>query len=286
MQSRRQFIRDTGLLSCAPLLANAAFCAGSVKQLSIGACDWSIGKSSDPAAFEVAKQIGLQGLMVNIGNVDNDLHLRKQEVQQTFLEASRKSGVQISSVALAELNQVPYKSDPRTIEWVRDSIDVAKALAVPVVLLAFFHNNDLRNDVKGTAEVIRRLREVMPRAEQHGIILGIESYLDAREHMEIIDKVGSPNLKVYYDFRNTADAGYDTIKEFKKLGKDRICELHIKENGFLLGKGTLDWKEIFKAIKDTGYTGDGWAQIEGAIPDGAEMMPSYKHNLAYLKSLT
>ena len=189
MQSRRQFIRHTGLLSCAPLLANAAFCAGSAKQLSIGACDWSIGKSSDPAAFEVAKQIGLQGLMVNIGNLDNDFHLRKKEVQQTFLEASMNTGVEISSVALAELNQVPYKSDPRTIAWVRDSIDVAKALSVPVVLLAFFHNNDLRNDVKGTAEVIRRLREVMPRAEQLGITLGIESYLNAREHMEIIDKV-------------------------------------------------------------------------------------------------
>src|SRR5688572_9140813 len=118
MQSRRQFIRNTGLLSCAPLLANTAFCAGSAKQLSIGACDWSIGKSSDPAAFEVAKQIGLQGLMVNIGNLDNDLHLRRKEVQQTFLDASRDSGVEISSVALAELNQVPYKSDPRTIEWV------------------------------------------------------------------------------------------------------------------------------------------------------------------------
>jgi len=285
MQSRRQFIRHTGLLSCAPLLANAAFCAGSGKQLSIGACDWSIGKSSDPAAFEVARQIGLKGLMVNIGNLNNDLHLRKKEVQQTFLDASRDSGVEISSVALAELNGIPYKSDPRTIEWVRDSIDVAKALGVPVVLLAFFEKNDLRNDAKGKEEVIRRLREVMPRAEQVGITLGIESYLDAREHMEIIDKVGSPNLKVYYDFRNTADAGYDTIKEFKKLGKDRICELHIKENGFLLGKGTLDWKEIFKAIKDTGYIGDGWAQIEGAIPDGAEMMSSYKHNLAYLKSI-
>jgi len=129
------------------------------------------------------------------------------------------------------------------------------------------------------------LKEVMPHAERNGITLGIESYLNAHEHIEIMDKVGSPNLKVYYDFRNTADAGYDTIKEFKTLGKDRICELHIKENGFLLGKGTLDWKEIFKAIKETGYTGDGWMQIEGAVPEGAKMMPSYKQNLAYLKSL-
>jgi L-ribulose-5-phosphate 3-epimerase len=213
------------------------------------------------------------------------MHLRKKEVQQQFLEASEDTGVKISSVALAELNDIPYKSDPRTVEWVHDSVDVARALNVPVVLLAFFYNNDLRNDSKGKEEVIRRLKSVMPHAEKNGITLGIESYLDSREHIEIIDKVGSANLKVYYDFRNTADAGHDTIKEFKTIGKDRICELHIKENGFLLGKGTLDWKEIFKAIKDTGYTGDGWAQIEGAVPDGAEMLPSYKQNLAYLKSL-
>jgi sugar phosphate isomerase/epimerase len=125
----------------------------------------------------------------------------------------------------------------------------------------------------------------MPHAERNRITLGIESYLDAREHIEIMDKVGSPNLKVYYDFEIRQMQGHDTIKEFKAIGKDRICELHIKENGFLLGKGTLDWKEIFKAIKDTGYTGDGWMQIEGAVPEGAEMMPSYKQNLAYLKSL-
>lgn len=285
MQSRRRFISQTGLLSFAPLLSGNIFCTATSRQLSIGACDWSIGKSSDPAAFAVAKEIGLQGIMVNIGNIGNNLHLRHPEVQQQFLKASKETGVKISSVALAELNDIPYKSDPRTIAWVHDSVDVAKALQVKVVLLAFFYNNDLRNDAKGKEEVIRRLKEVMPHAEKNGITLGIESYLDAQEHIEIMDKVGSQNLKVYYDFRNTADAGHDTIREFKKLGKDRICELHIKENGFLLGKGTLDWKEIFEAIKDIGYTGDGWAQIEGAIPDGAEMLPSYKHNLAYLQSL-
>lgn len=285
MQSRRNFIRQSGLISLAPILLNGSSCLSAHKPLSIGACDWSIGKSSDPAAFAVARTIGLEGIMVNMGSAANNMHLRQKDVQQRFLDASKESGVKISSIALAELNDIPYKSDPRTIEWVHDSVDVAKALGVNVVLLAFFYNNELRKDDAGKAEVVRRLKEVMPHAEKNGVILGIESYLDAREHIEILDKVGSPNLKVYYDFRNTADAGYDTIKEFKKLGPGRICELHIKENGYLLGKGSLDWRAIFNAIKETGYTGDGWAQIEGAVPDGADMLTSYKQNLAFLKSL-
>ncbi len=258
---------------------------GMKRKFSIGACDWSLGKSSDPAAFELAKQIGLQGIMVNMGSEKDNLHLRQKAVQGIYLNASRNTAVKISSIALGVLNNIPYKSDPRTEEWVWDSVDTAKNLGVKVVLLAFFSKNDLRNDDAGKKEVVNRLKKVAPHAEKNGIILGIESYLSADEHSEIIDKVGSEHVKVYYDFRNTADAGYDTIAEFKKLGKEMICELHMKENGFLLGKGTLDWAAIGKAIYDSGFYGDGWMQIEGAQPDNADLVESYRHNLQLLRSI-
>ena len=80
------------------------------------------------------------------------------------------------------------------------------------------------------------------------------------------------------------DAGYDVIKELKFLGREAICELHIKENGFLLGEGSMDWKAIAKALADMNYQGSGWMQIEGAVPKGADIVESYKHNLAYLRS--
>ena len=118
-----------------------------------------------------------------------------------------------------------------------------------------------------------------------GIILGIESYLNAAEHLEIIESVGSPAVKAYIDFRNTADAGYDVVKEVKQLGRDNICELHMKENGFLLGKGTLPWERIRDLIYETGYYGDGWMQIEGAMPAKADIIQSYKLNHQFLKSL-
>ena len=103
--------------------------------------------------------------------------------------------------------------------------------------------------------------------------------------MEIIDQVGSKNIKVYYDFRNTADAGFDTVKEFKKLGKHMVGELHMKENGFLLGKGTIDWRAVGDAVYEAGYYGDGWMQIEWAMPEGANLLESYQHNLRFLKNI-
>lgn len=287
MLTRRALIKQSAWLAAFAGSGFAIHAEGLIKKnkFRIGACDWSIGKNSDPGAFDIAKQIGLDGIMVNMGSEKNDLHLRQADVQRQYITASQQTGIKISSIAIGELNNIPYKSDPRTEQWVWDSVDVAKNLNVPVVLLAFFSKNDLRNDSAGKKEVISRLKKVAPHAEKNKIVLGIESYLNAEEHMDIIDQVASENIKVYYDFRNTADAGFDTVKEFKKLGKEMICELHMKENGFLLGEGTLNWRDIGSAVYDTGYYGDGWMQIEGAKPQKSDIVESYKHNLQLLKKI-
>lgn len=286
MITRRKLLSYTSLFAMSPILQKFDFLdERRNRKFKIGACDWSIGKSSNIEAFDVASRIGLEGLMVNMGSEKNNMHLRDKTLQKAYREASRKSKVKIASLALGELNNVPYKSDPKTIEWVWDSIEVAVNLGVSVILLAFFNKNDLRNDEAGKKEVIKRLKEVAPRAEKNDIILGIESYLNAAEHLEIIEKVGSKNVKAYMDFRNTADAGFDVLKEVKQLGKENICELHMKENGLLLGNGTLPWQEIRDLLYEMEYYGDGWMQIESANPKGADVVESYQHNLKFLRQL-
>lgn len=189
----------------------------------------------------------------------------------------------MGGLAIGELNNVPYKSDPRAEQWVFDSIDVAKKLDCSVILLAFFGKGDLKNDVDGTRETIRRLKKVVPKAEDNGIILGIESWLSAEEHMHILDSVNSPNLKIYYDVANSNHMGYNIFDEIRMLGKETICEFHAKENGHLLGQGKIDFREVHKAIVDIGY--EGWIQIEGAVPGNAEMFDSYRSNNRYLRSI-
>ncbi len=286
-KTRRSFIQQLSLLTLFAGSSMASLAETEIKKrnFKIGACDWSLGKDCDSGAFEIAKNIGLDGIMVSMGSESNNLRLRETSVQQEYLHYAKTTGVEISSIALGVFNSVPYKSDPRTEQWLWDSIDVARNLSAPLVLLAFFNNNDLRNDAKGKQEVIRRLKKVAPHAEKNGVILGIESYLNADEQIEIIDQVGSKNVKIYYDFCNVTDAGFDTVKEFKKLGKDRICELHMKENGFLLGEGVNNWKAIGEAVQETNYIGNGWMQIEGAIPKGGDTVKSYQQNLQFLKSI-
>ena len=251
-------------------------------RFNLGACDWSLGQRARTDALTVARQLGLDGVQVSMGSVDNDLQLRRPDVQRAYREAATGTGVRIGGVALDLMNQVPYKSDPRTEQWVSDSIDVARALDVRVILLAFFEKGDLRNDPGGQAEVIRRLRRVARKAEEQGIVLGIESWLSAPEHLRILEEVRSPNVQVYYDLANSTQMGYDIVAEIRQLGRDRICEFHAKENGFLLGQGRIDFPAVRRAMDDIGYAG--WIQIEGAVPKGQPLIESHTHNVRFMRT--
>ncbi len=285
--SRRRFLQGAAGLLGARAVGNRQTTPGSRSRFSIGACDWSIGMRAKVDALSVARQLGLDGVQVSMGHVaksegETDLQLRQPDIQRAYREAAASGGVRVAGVALDVMNQVPYKSDPRTESWVSDSIDVAHALGVRVVLLAFFERGDLRNDAEAQAEVIRRLRRVAGKAESRGVILGIESWLSAADHVRILDAVGSPNVQVYYDVANATQMGYDVAAEIRQLGRERICEFHAKENGFLLGQGKIDFPSVRKAMDDIGYSG--WIQIEGAIPKGQPMLDSYIHNVRFMRT--
>jgi sugar phosphate isomerase/epimerase len=238
---------------------------------------------ANPTCFELAKEIGLDGVQVSLGSASDDMKLRRPEVQQQFKDAARASGVAIASLAIGEMNNIPYKSDPRTEAWVSDSVEVMQALGVKVVLLAFFSKGDLVGDKEGTDEVVRRLKKVAPRAEKAGVTLGLESWLSAEDTMRIMERVGSPAVKMYYDVCNSTDRSYDVPKEIRWLGKKNICEFHMKENGFLLGQGKIDFRRVRDAIDDIGY--NGWMQIEGAVPRGGNVREAYEANYKFLRNL-
>jgi sugar phosphate isomerase/epimerase len=271
--------------AASPLLAAALHAkekeGGASFKLS--ACDWSIGNAQRPEAFAVAKEIGLDGVEVSFGEPGRANDLRDEAVRKQYGEACAKVGLQISSLAMGLLNSVPYASDPRTEQWVADVVEVLPKIGVKNCLLAFFGNGDIKGDKAKQDEVIRRLKKVAPKAEQAGVVLGVESWMNADDHLRILDGVGSPAVQVYYDVANMTDMGYDICREIRQLGKDRICQFHTKENGFLLGQGKVDFPHVKEAIEDIGYRG--WLVIEGATIGGKTLVQCYQHNQKYLRTL-
>jgi L-ribulose-5-phosphate 3-epimerase len=267
--------------SCAPLAEQEQEQAKAAAGFKLAVCDWTIGKTADPGSFEIAKRIGLDGVQVDFGRGDNRLPLFDEELQQNILDEARKQKMEIASLAMGVLNNVPYKSDPRAERWVRQGINVAEAMGVKVILLAFFGEGDLQNDEQGIAKVVQRLRQIAPRAEMADVTLGIESWLSAEQHIDIIERVGSPAVKVYYDVANSHKAGYDICKEIRQLGP-LICEFHAKDYDNLYGKGSIDFKEVRLAMDDAGYRG--WLVMEGTeFPLGLE--ESCRYDAEYLRGI-
>ena len=134
--TRRTAIALTAHSLALAAVASAAPAAKS-RRFKIGACEWSLRKS-DPSCFALAREIGLDGVQVDLGNVRNKLHLREPGTQQAYMEAAKKSQVEIASLATAEFNNVALKSEPRAAIWLLDSITAARALGVRIVLIAQF----------------------------------------------------------------------------------------------------------------------------------------------------
>ena len=282
--TRRAMLRHTaeaaafglGCSAFAPLLA-----AAKSRGFKIGGCDWSLGKRGDPAALDVAKQIGLDGVQIDFGTAANNMRLRTPEHQQAYREAMRRTGLAVSSMALCEMNDVPLKSDPRAALWLDQSIDVCHAMGLPLVMTAAFGRGDL--DMSHTAEIdhyVKVLRDVAPKAEKLGIIIGLENYLSASDNRKIIDRVGSPMVKVYYDVGNSTDKGRDVVQEIRALGK-LICEFHAKDGSYMLGQGRIDFKKVRLAMDEVEFSG--WLQLEAAHPHG--LIPDYTADAKYLKSI-
>lgn len=282
---RRTYLRTSAsFLGAATLGLGSSFCTREQdRRFKIGACDWSIHQRGKLEAFTTGHQLGLDGVQISYRVDAEHQLLEDEEIQQAFLKEASSKEMAIESMALGILNQIPYKSDPRAAQWVLNSIDIAESMGINVVLLAFFGDGDIKNDPDGQQEVIRRLKEAAPKAEAAGVVLGIESWLSAREHVDIIDAVGSENVRVYYDVANSNKMGYDIYEEIRWLGKDLICEFHAKENGFLLGQGLVDFQEVRRAIDDIGYSG--WIQIEGALPKDADLIESYVENHRVMREI-
>jgi len=290
---RRKFLQSTGV-------ALGAAAVGSVGGLTacstasptptppmgtpgIGICDWNLGPMCDPEQIPRAVEANLTGIQVSLGRDPEQIFLRDPSVRKRYLELGAEHGVTFHSVALGMLNSHPLAEEPRGAVWVVEAIEVAAALGASNVLMAFFGNGDLRfrdengdfvNESEGefasfrldeekVTSVVETLIQIAPRARDAGVALSLENTISAAQSLEIIERVGSEWLQVYYDLGNSTGNGYDVPGEIIEIGNDRLCEVHLKDwNTPLLGseEGMVDNAAAAAALRDIGY--DKWLVLE------------------------
>lgn len=276
--TRRTFL-GAGAATLALLNLPALASEPKVK-FKIGVTDWNLKQENKIESISLAKQLGFDGIQISIGKGQDRLPLSDPALQKTFLDESKRVGLPIESLCLEILHRNYLKSDPLGQRWVADSIPIAKAMGVRVVLLPFFGKGALTTPAE-MDKVGDVLKEVAPAAEKAGVVLGLEDTISARDNVRIMDRAQSPAVLTYYDVGNSTNNGFDAVEEIRWLGKARICEVHLKDNPHYLGEGKIDFKAVIDALADIGF--DRWAQLETDTPTSVEA--DMRRNLSFIRGL-
>jgi len=263
------------------LLAAPAAALARGKSLRIGVMDGVALAPSDPESVAVAARAGCEGIQVTLGRQTTAGHLvmAAPERQRAFLAASKIHRVPIVSTYIDILHVHCLKNDREALRWAAEGIDITRRLEAPILMLVFFGKCALETREEMDA-VVGPLKELAREAERAKVILGFENTIRAEDDIRILDAVGSRALQIYYDIGNATNLYHeDPLQALRLLGRNRICQVHVKDKGYL-GEGAVDVAGAVKVLEEIGWRG--WLVLETGAPS-KNKEEDLKRNAAYLR---
>ncbi|MBE2214972.1 MAG: sugar phosphate isomerase/epimerase [Opitutaceae bacterium] len=292
--NRREFLSRS--LGAAAALACARQTRASPTQASapryrIAACDWMMLKRQKLGALPLAKEIGADGVEVDMGGLGDrptfDNQLADVSVRQQFLDTAKELGITIASLAMSGFYAQSFAERPGIERVVQDCLDTARLMGVRVVFLPLGVRGDLVAHPALRPAIVSRLQAVAPRAADAGVVIGIETALDAAGEAALLDEIGSPAIRSYFNFANALQNGRDLHAELRALGRERICQIHCtnQDGVWLEHDPKIDLPAVKRTLDGLGW--GGWLVIERSrdANDARNVRRNFGANAAYLKEV-
>lgn len=277
-----------GVLSSVNAVAQSA---SKNHRYKVAVVDLMILKRQKLGAFPLAKTIGADGIEVDMGGLGDretfDNKLLIDSVRQQFLNASKQLNLEICSLGMTGFFAQSFAERPTAVKAVTDCINTAKSLNVKVAFLPLGIKGDLVKNPELRPAIVERMKQVGKIAEQAGVVIGIETSLDAKNELKLLKDIGSPAIKSYFNFANAVKNGRDISDELKILGKKEIVQIHCTdEDGVWLQNDTkIDLKKIKNTLDKMGWSG--WLVIERSrdAADPRNVKKNFTANTTYVKSI-
>jgi L-ribulose-5-phosphate 3-epimerase len=165
----------------------------------------------------------------------------------------------------------------QVVEHLHRLLQRASGLGIRYIVLPFVDESSLKSaaELEGLLEV---LRSIMPRAQQAGVELHLETDLKPAPLIQLLQKVSHPLLRANYDIGNSASLGHDPVEELTLLSP-WLGSVHVKDRvqggGTVpLGTGAADFATCFRLFLQKNFQGpfilqaareEGLSEIELAI---------------------
>lgn len=275
------------IFSCAAGIKNA--CAQ--QRYNIAAVDLMMLKRQKVGAIQLASQVGVQGLELDMGGLGNrptfDNQLLNDSIRSIFMQQAKALNVTFCSLSMSGYYAQSFCGRQNFLQSIEDCIQTMKLMNVKVGFLPLGVQCDLVKHPELMDAVVSRLQQVGKMAEAAGVVIGIETALDARAEKKLLKNVGSEAIKSYFNFSNALKNGRDLCKELKVLGRKNIIQIHCTDDdGVLLKDNTrLDMVKVKQTLDKMGWSG--WLVLERSR-DGKEpnnVKKNFGSNAAYMKSI-
>jgi len=257
----------------------------------ISVCDWMILKRQKIGEFELAHELGADGVEMDMGSLGKrdsfDNKLRTKDFRELFLQKAKENNVAISSIAMSGFYGQSFAENKNYIALVGDCLNTMQAMGVKTAFLPLGVNCDLNKNPQMRPLIIERLKVAGKMAEDAGVVIGIETSLDAKGEVQLLKEIDSKGIKIYYNFQNPLALGRDLYKELRILGKDRICQIHCTNtDGVTLPNDKkLDMIKVKTVLHEMGWCG--WLVVERSrdTNDVHNVKKNYGTNIEYLKRI-
>lgn len=265
--------------------------ATSKQRYKVAVVDLMILKRQKIGAFQLTKDIGADGVEVDMGGLGDretfDNQLAKDSVRQLFLAKAKELDLQIPSLGMTGFFAQSFAERPTAVKAVTDCINTMKQIGVKVAFLPMGVQCDLVKRPELRSIIISRLKEVGAISQKAGVIIGIETALDAKGELQLLKDIGSPAIKSYFNFENAIRNGRDLNQELKTLGREYIVQIHCTDDDgvWLQNDPKIDLKQVKATLDNMGW--NGWLVIERSrdAKDPRNVKWNFSANTAYVKSV-
>ncbi len=257
---RREFITTTALTAAATMLPKNNF--AQVGQLKKAVLISMLPKEMPYLdRFKLAIDCGFEAMEAQT--------ITDQKEAELIKEAADKAKLRIHSVMnMAHWSNPLSSSDPTKVaasmKGMETSLRNAKLWGADTVLLVPAVVDATTTIPQAWERSVPQIKKLIPLAKELNVVIAIEEVwnkflLTPYELARYVDEFKSPWIKAYFDVGNIVMYGYPQ-EWIRHLGK-RIAKFHLKDfdtktrNFVNLREGSIDWKEVRKAIGDIGYNG-------------------------------
>ncbi|MBC2651132.1 TIM barrel protein [Novosphingobium flavum] len=196
-----------------------------------------------------------------------EFHLWRDKDLPGITAALAETGLGLTGVCVDPRRSIVDPAErAELVAAVRETIAATAPLGKPPLIVASGFKVDGMSEADHFANAVAALKEAAALAEAAGVTLLLEPlntrlfaamYLvSTRLGLDLVEAVGSPNLRLLYDVWHSACMGEDMAEvlagRIHLVAHVQVADMDDRHEP---GTGTLDWGRIMQTLTDLGYTG-------------------------------